>query len=476
MVVLKIFFSYDGIIIAFVQSEKDITMSNTLPSLMQVISEFRQGLTTPDEIVSTCLDRIESRNPDLNCFCVVDGAAAMEQAARATRRWQHGEPLSNIDGAPVSIKDVMPMAGWPLYYGSRSTAQSPVQDTDCPVVRKLRRLGAVIVGSTTSCEFGWKGVTDSPRYGITRNPRDLTRTPGGSSGGAAASAATEMALVNVGTDGGGSVRIPAAFCGVFGMKPTWGRFNRSAATAVTHLAHTGPITRTASDSAYFLQSWFGAGEPSAKSGHARPRIAWSLGPDWIDLDDDVRSAFLKTIEIIREAGFEVSRQSPAFLDCRETFKIMWLSGFDAWLEYLTPDEREVLDPGLADILDRARSIGRRDLAAAHQRRIQHQIDASVFFDRFDLLLTPATATAAFEVGRNYPATRPGDRDWWDWAPYSYPMNITGLPAASLPAGTTTSGLPVGLQVVAGTGNDSVVLDFCTQMEGAIAGQKNPELT
>lgn len=438
-------------------------MSDTLPSVKSMISMYRTQSLSPENVVTSCLERIDSLNASLNAFCVVDAESALEQARLSAKRWKQGDPKSEIDGVPVSIKDVMPAAGWPLYYGSRTSGESPISQQDCEIVVWLRRLGAVILGSTTTCEFGWKGVTDNPRYGVTRNPVHRDYSAGGSSGGAGVATATGMASVNIGTDGGGSIRIPASFCGVFGLKPSWGRFSASAASPLTHLAHSGPLTRSAQDSDHFLRAWFGTSWRKEQAPARRPlRIAWSLAPRSADVDPAVKQVFLDKIETLRSEGHHMEHAPANFLSTRRCFEVLWMAGFDAWLDHISEEGRAMLDPGLDRLLERAAALTTRDVTDAHQARVDSILQAEAFFQRYDILLTPTVAAPPPPIGRDH-ATMP-DGDWWDWAPFSHPMNVTGLPAASVPIGTTKNGLPVGMQVAAGRGADETIVSFCSELE------------
>src|SRR5882724_3883726 len=191
-------------------------------SARELLACFRARTLSPVEALEAVLARLDADNPALNAFHLVDAEMGRQMAKASEARWMTGEPLGALDGVPVPIKDTNAAKGWPFRIGSLTTSPDPV-DYDGPPVARLREAGAVFFGKTTTPEFGWKGVTDSPLTGITRNPWDKTKTPGGSSGGAAVAAAAGMGALHIGTDGGGSIRIPAAFTGIFGLKPTFGR-------------------------------------------------------------------------------------------------------------------------------------------------------------------------------------------------------------------------------------------------------------
>ncbi|WP_244217670.1 amidase family protein, partial [Streptomyces carpinensis] len=237
----------------------------------ELVAGYRDGSLSPVEVVDAVLARVERLDPLVNAYCLVDPEAARRDAAASADRWRRGEPCGLLDGVPVSIKDLLLTKGWPTLRGSLSTDPGAPWEQDSPSVARLREHGAVLVGKTTTPEFGWKGVTDGPRTGITRNPWDVTRTSGGSSGGSAAAVALGLAPLSVGTDGGGSVRIPAAFCGIFGLKPTYGRIPLYPASPFGTLSHAGPMTRTVADAALMMDVLCGSDDRdwSALAPHER---------------------------------------------------------------------------------------------------------------------------------------------------------------------------------------------------------------
>ena len=221
----------------------------TPPTLLRL---YRRKELSPVEVTRACLDRIERWNDRVHAFCLVDGEAALAAARESEARWRRGEPLGLLDGVPATIKDLVLTRGWIARRGSHTTEGHPPAAADAPATARLREAGAVLLGSTTTPEFGWKGVTDNPLGHVARNPWDIARTPGGSSGGAAVAAALGMGALHVGTDGGGSIRIPASFCGIVGLKPTFGRVPAWPLSPFGTVAHLGPMTRTVEDAALML--------------------------------------------------------------------------------------------------------------------------------------------------------------------------------------------------------------------------------
>ncbi|HLR27591.1 MAG TPA: amidase family protein, partial [Ruania sp.] len=224
-------------------------MEPTEMTAVELVNAYRAGELSPVEATNAVLDRIEERNDELNAFCLVDREAALTQARASEQRWHSGYSKGLLDGVPISIKDMFLTRGWPTLRGSKAVRADQPWQEDSPVAARLREDGMVFVGKTTTPEIAWKAVTDSPLTGITRNPYDPALTPGGSSGGASAAVAAGMGACAVGTDGGGSIRIPASFCGIVGFKPTHGRVPMYPASAFAPLAHAGPMTRTVEDAA-----------------------------------------------------------------------------------------------------------------------------------------------------------------------------------------------------------------------------------
>ncbi|HBQ06146.1 MAG TPA: amidase, partial [Halomonas sp.] len=251
-------------------------MADTFETLTatDALARFSEGSLSPETLVEDCLTRIERDNPKVNAFTCINGEEARRLAAESARRWQAGSPCGPLDGIPVTIKDLTLTKGLPTRLGSTTTATDGPWEVDAPISRHLRNAGAIVVGKTTSPEFGWKGVTDNPLHGITRNPWNTELTPGGSSGGAGAAAALNLGLLHQGSDAGGSIRIPCSFTGTFGIKPTFGWVPQWPASTMSTLSHLGPMTRTARDSALMLSVM---AQPDARDGY----VGNPTGPDWL---------------------------------------------------------------------------------------------------------------------------------------------------------------------------------------------------
>ncbi|MGW0332145.1 amidase [Streptomyces sp. NPDC003011] len=447
-----------------------MTELNELTAL-RLVDGYRRGDFSPVEATRAALDRAEAIQPAVNAFVRLFAEEALARARASEDRWRRGEPAGLVDGVPVTVKDILLLRGAPTLKGSTTISERGPWDEDAPSVARLREHGAVFLGKTTTPEFGWKGVTDSPLSGVTRNPHDPTRTAGGSSGGAAAAVALGAGPLALGTDGGGSVRIPAAFCGIFALKPTYGRVPLHPASAFGTLAHVGPMARDAADAALLLdvigvpdsRDWSAlapaAGPFSAGlSGGVRGlRIAYSpsLGGQ-VAVRPAVASAVRRAVERLADLGAYVTEADPDITDPVDAFHTLWFSGAARVTQPLGPRQRESLDPGLREICELGARYSALDYLAAVDVRMELGRRMGRFHDSYDLLVTPTLPITAFEAGAEVPKGS-GHRRWTGWTPFTYPFNMTQQPAASVPVGTDGDGLPVGLQLVAARHRDDLVL-------------------
>ncbi|GLW45388.1 amidase [Streptomyces sp. NBRC 14336] len=438
---------------------------------VQLLDGYRTGAFSPVDVTRAALERAELIQPEVNAFVRITAEQALQRARESAERWRRGEPAGLLDGVPVTVKDILLMRGAPTLKGSKTIATKGPWEEDAPSVARLREHGAVFLGKTTTPEFGWKGVTDSPLTGITRHPLDPTRTAGGSSGGAAAAVALGAGPLALGTDGGGSVRIPAAFCGIFGLKPTYGRVPLYPASAFGTLAHVGPMTRDAADAALMLdvigvpdsRDWSALGPAAgsftgALSGGVRGlRVAYSpsLGGQ-VAVRPAVASAVRRAVERLAGLGAFVEETDPDLTDPVDAFHTLWFAGAARVTQHLGPHQRELLDPGLREIRALGAQYSALDYLAAVDVRMELGRRMGRFHDAYDLLLTPTLPITAFEAGAEVPKGS-GHRRWTGWTPFTYPFNMTQQPAATVPVGTDGDGLPVGLQIVAARHRDDLVL-------------------
>ena len=445
----------------------------------ELLAGYRERRLSPVEVAQAALEAIDRDDPRLGAFCLVDAERALDDARRSEGRWRAGRPAGALDGVPVAIKDVFLTRGWPTLRGSRAVDPASPWEHDAPAVAALRRHGAVLPGKTTTPEFGWKGVTDSPLEGITRNPWDPTRTAGGSSGGSAAALAAGMVPLALGTDGGGSIRIPCSFCGLPGIKPTYGRVPAWPASPFGTVAHAGPMARTVSDLALLLDVLC---EPDARDWTALPppdrsfrdgledgvrgvRVAFSADLGHVSVDREVAAVVAGAAEALAALGAHVEQVDPGFADPRDIFETLWSAGAGRLLTDLGDPPAEELDAGFVALATRGRSHSLHDYLTAVNRRDELGIRMSRFHREWDLLVTPSLPIPAFAAGREVPEGWPG-RGWPSWTPFTYPFNLTQQPAASVPCGFTAAGLPVGLQIVGPRYGDALVLRAARAYEAA----------
>ena len=445
----------------------------------ELVAAYRAKSLSPVEATQAALDRIEAHNERLNAFYLVDAEGALTAAAESEARWQRGEPIGLIDGVPTSIKDIVLTKGWPTLRGSKTTDAKQAWDVDAPATARLREHGAVLLGKTTTCEFGWKGVTDSALAGITRNPWNTDMTPGGSSGGAAAAVAAGMGQLAIGTDGGGSIRIPCGFTGLSGIKATFGRVPAFPASPFGLLSHVGPMTRTVADTALMLSV---IARPDARDWLSLPpdvrdyrddldggvtglRIAYSANLGYARVASGVAALVADAAKLLGELGAEVEAVDPDVGHPQEIYRTLWYAGAAGALRSISAERRDGMDPGLVEVATEGARYGALDLIAADTARAALALRMARFHERYDLLITPTLPLTAFAAGEEVPPGS-GMARWPEWTPFSYPFNITGQPAASVPCGFTGDGLPVGLQIVGPRYQDRLVLRAAAAFERA----------
>jgi aspartyl-tRNA(Asn)/glutamyl-tRNA(Gln) amidotransferase subunit A len=436
----------------------------------ELIRLYRAGKLSPVEATQAALGRIEQHNAKLNAFCWLDAEAALASARLSEQRWRKGEPCGVLDGVPTSIKDLVLVKGTPTLRGSRTVSREQAWDTDAPSVARLREQGAVLLGKTTTPEFGWKGVTDSPLTGTTRNPYNAHLTPGGSSGGAAVAVACGMGPLAIGSDGGGSIRIPASFTGTYGFKPSFGRVPVAPLSPMGTLAHLGPMTRSVQDAALMMNV---IAQPDLRDWHALPyderdycaaldegvkgmRIAYSSNLGYAKVEPEVSEIVAAAVRVFSDLGAHVEERHPGFANPYPIFVKHWTSGAASFIAPMSAAQRELVDPGLLRAASSGMKVPLLDyLGAVYDRGLLGQA-MNLFHRDYDLLVTPTMPVQAFRVGQNTPLTDDGG-ETPDWSPFTFPFNLTQQPAASIPCGFTRAGLPVGLQIVAARYADALVL-------------------
>jgi aspartyl-tRNA(Asn)/glutamyl-tRNA(Gln) amidotransferase subunit A len=449
---------------------------------------YRRGALSPIEVARDCLACIEAAKA-LNAFVAIEPHGALAAAAESEARWRAGKPLGPVDGVPASIKDNIWAKGLPTRRGSKTSDATPAQ-ADSPAVARLREQGAVILGKTCMPEHGWIGVCHSPLTGITRNPWNVDHTPGGSTGGGAVAALLGLGVLHLGTDGAGSLRIPAAFTGVFGMKPSFGRVPIYPALLLNVLSHQGTITRTVADGATMLSV---IAQPDARdmaacntpapdfaanldAGVRGLRVAFSarLGQEFA-LDPEIEAAARQAARVLQEQGANVEEADPPLERTLDLIRAMWWPVAAAIVDAVPAARRAEMDPGLLAIAERGRPLTVADYLAAYTARAELHNVMRRFHARYDLLLTPAMPVTALKVGREMPDGSGYGDDWLNWSPYTYPFNLTQQPAASVPSGLARNGLPMGVQIVGALGADETALRAAKAIENAMPMGRPPGL-
>lgn len=440
------------------------------PQAVELVEGYRNGTLSPVEATRAALDAIERLDGQVNAFVLVDAEGALAAAKESEARWQSGEPLGPGDGVPTSIKDAFLTRGWPTLRGSMLIDESQEWAEDAPSVARLRETGAVLLGKTTTPEYSWKGVTDSRRFGVTGNPWDASLTAGGSSGGSATAVGLGMGAWSIGTDGGGSVRVPASFTGTVALKPTYGLIPLFPPSAFGTLSHAGPMTRTVRDAAALLdvitgfdpRDWSAMPTPMGSfltgldDAIAGLRVAYSRNLGFVGNDPEVEAAVQAAVDVLANLGAEVSEVDPGFADPIDAFNVLWFAGAAKALEVYGDAVDERVDPGLRRAAELGGRFSASDFLDATAVRMELGLRMGLFHREYDVLVTPTLPIPAFPVGQDVPDGWESP-DWTSWTPYTYPFNLTQQPALSLPCGFTGGGLPVGLQIVGPRHSDALVL-------------------
>jgi len=432
---------------------------------------YAAGDASPVEAIEAVLRRIDTANPSLNAFVRIDRDGALLSARASEARWRAKAPLDPLDGVPVSIKDLILTRGMATLRGSSTVDEDQPWDVDAPVTARLREAGLVILGKTTTPEFGCKGETNSPRTGITRNPWNRERTAGGSSGGAAAAVASGMGPIAIGTDGAGSVRIPGAFCGTFGIKPSFGRVPAYPPSPYGTVAHLGPHTMRVRDAALVLNVMK---RPDARDWSALPydardytvgiddgltgvRVAYSPRLGYArDVHPEVLDAVARVALELQQMGAQVDEIDPGIEDPLEISTGLWFVGSWTVWNTLDPEQQARTDPDFRAQAEIGSAISALHVQQLHMRRSALGSHMRQFMQRYDLILTPSIAVPAFAV-RSPGSVPMTPQNMLGWTPFTYPFNLTQQPACTIPCGTTADGLPIGAQFVGPMFDDALVL-------------------
>jgi Asp-tRNA(Asn)/Glu-tRNA(Gln) amidotransferase A subunit family amidase len=452
---------------------------STYATAQQIRDRIVRKEVSATEIMAETLSRMEALEPTLNAFVTPMPELAMEAARTVDRQLAGGGEPGPLHGIPISVKDLINVGGVRTTFGSRTMENNVVQD-DAPSVERARAAGACVIGKTTTTEFGCKaGGGDSPLSGVTRNAWDTSKTTGGSSAGAATSVAAGVTPFALGTDGGGSIRIPASFCGVFGMKAQFGRVPVFPTSATPTLGHVAPMARSVRDAALLLGviSGFDARDPASISESVPDylaacdapveamSVAWSptLGyakpvPEVLEITKDAVRAF-------EDFGCSVELVEEVMEDPVDLWNAEFYAGAGTRLKDALRNSPELLDPAVVEVLQGALRGTVEQYYSKVFARYELREKVRRFFESYDLLLTPTLPVPPFGAGVDVPPELP-ERSIVSWVYYTYPFNLTGNPAASIPCGFTEDGLPVGLQMVTGTNRETDLLRAAAAFETA----------
>ena len=453
-------------------------MTGTDPALLTaeaMLSAFARHRLTPVDVLQAVTERVARLNPALNAFVVMN-PHALKTASESAMRWRAGRPIGPLDGVPVTVKDLIDVAGFPTRRGSRATSPDPVAD-DAPMVMSLKSAGAIVIGKTTTTEFGWKSPGDCPLNGITRNPWNSDHTTGGSSSGAGAAGAAGFGPLHVGTDAGGSVRIPAAWCGLVGLKPTYGRIPQWPASTFASVSCAGPMTRTVRDAALMF---------SVMARHD-PRDPFCLPTqehDWRDgiedgvagltvgvlarpgfdapADGDAVAAVERAARLLKDAGAEVEAVEVDLPDSSVVFSRVWGAALSRLVAATPAQLVNLLDPGIREVASALGGMTAVEFMDAEALRAQVGHAMGMLHQKYDLLLCPAVP--AGPPLADAPTADPVRALTTSWAPWTFAFNLSRQPAITVPMGTRADGLPNSVQIAAAQFRDDLVFRAARAIE------------
>lgn len=454
-------------------------MKNHLLNGQALYQAYQEGSLTPFKVCHELWQHLKHYNPKVNAFSYLAEAESLQMAKDSTLRWQQGKPLSAIDGWPISLKDSLAVRTWPLHAGA--TIKTVTSSTeDAPVVQHLRQAGAVLFAKTTMPQWGWKGVTDSPATGVTANPWDLSKTCGGSSGGAAVAVALGLGVAAIGSDGGGSIRIPGAFCGVIGYKPTHHAIPRYPVYSMAALVDIGVLARDSADINTLLailnQNDIRAADYIKLPSYQKEisKLAYSLDLGFAKIDPEVATIFEQSIARLMREGFNLRQKNPPAGNYLTAFAHFWQAGCYESYDALTPAEQKAVDPGFARIADLGAKMTLLDYLQAESTRLSVSDAMQAFFGEYDALLTPTVPLPAFALGLDSPHAK-STNGLDNWTPFTCLFNMTGQPSITLPCGLTSTGLPVGLQLSGPKLSDRALLNLSQKMAAILQFTALPPL-
>lgn len=457
-------------------------MANSLDfkSVSELSTLIRSKEVSPVEILKHTISRIDELEKKLNTFASIDIDSAKQMAKESEKRALKGNLLSEVDGIPTSIKDLIAQKGHPQRFGSKTTPDAKLE-IDAPSVERLRNAGAVLLGKSTTSEFGCKAVGDSPLTGITRNPWNLEKTPGGSSCGAAAQVASGMLSFAIGTDGGGSVRIPSSLTGLFGIKAQFGRVPVYPVSATPTLAHVGPLCRDVTDGAIVLKIISGHDRKDpfsvsqnipnyvgATTENTKLKVLASSTLGYAKPNQEVLSIFNKAVQDTEKLGHEVEINEKIMEnDPVHLWNAEFYAGVGTKLRAVIDSKPDLIDPPILEVLKIAISQKMESYYDSVFNRYALREKIRLLFEKYDLLITPTLPCTAFKAGQGVPDEFP-DRNIVSWVYYTYPFNLTGQPAASMNIGFDQNKLPVGMQIISKINNENNIFNFAKQLQDKLA--------
>ncbi len=449
-------------------------------SACEMAEKIKTQALTSQEITEVIIESIEKINPIVNAYCTPTFEVAREMAKNADEAIKKNKRLGLLHGIPTSIKDETLTKGIRTTFGCKML-ENYIPKNDDVAVGRLKKAGVVILGKTNTPTMGFKPVTNNLIFGETKNPWDIRKTSGGSSGGAAVAVASGLGPLATGSDGGGSIRIPSSLCGVYGLKPTFGRIPHVVMRSNGYLGtlyHKGPITRYVQDAALMLDVMAG---PHHTDRYSLPKenvsflektrdipkqlkIGYSMDLGFIKaLDPEIKEAVLNSIQKFEEIGWSTQKVKLRIKEAESTLTIFWTTGFAYPLKPYLTNWEDKLDPDLVEGIKMGLNYSTQEIKAAEINRELIFEEVNRVFKTCDVLITPTTACHAFELGKLFPDEINGYKFEDDsanmvkWIPFTYPFNLTGHPAASIPCGWSKEGLPIGMQVVGKRFDEATVL-------------------
>jgi len=467
-------------------------------SAYSMAEKIRSQELTSQEITEVIIERIEDVNPKINAYCTTTFDIARKMAKLADEKVKKGEKIGLLNGIPTSVKDLMQTKGIRTTYGSK-LYENFIPDEDDIAVQRLKEAGYVLLGKTNTPDFGHIALTNNLIFGQTKNPWDLEKNSGGSSGGAASAVASGLSPLALGSDGGGSIRIPSSLCGVFGLKPTFGRIPRYPTIGVAFwtMDHYGPITRSVKDAALMLDVMKG-NHPSDSNSfpyvginyvdniEEKPQklnigISMTLG-FFRSLEDEVEKCVFNSAQKFEEFDWNIENSKIKIKKTERAFGMLVSSGYAGDLKKDFEKNPDDVSPDLASIISYGSSLSAMDLVRAKAVRKEVYKAFDQFFKEYDVLITPTTPIPAFKIemgerGTIFPMIKGKSLNISSWMSYTYPFNLTGLPAASIPCGWTSEGLPIGMQIIGRRFDEKTVLQVSKAFEEIAPWQaKRPDIT